>query len=64
MRQARIKRLMSVVGCALVLAITGAFRQDAATAATDALSHGSTTVVEPGESMQATFTISITREEH
>jgi galactose mutarotase-like enzyme len=34
------------------------------TAATDALSHGSTTVVEPGESMQATFTISITREEH
>ena len=30
---------MSVVGCALVLAITGAFRQDAATAAPDALKH-------------------------
>ena len=30
---------MSVAGCALVLAITGAFRQDAATAATDALKH-------------------------
>ncbi len=32
------------------------------TAATDALSHGSTSVVEPGERMRATFTISISRE--
>jgi hypothetical protein len=30
------------------------------TAATDALSHGSTSVVEPGERMQAIFTVSIT----
>jgi len=32
------------------------------TAATGALSHGSTSVVEPGERMQAIFTVSITRE--